>query len=131
MERAFSNLPGDEGNADPRCKRESILHLFVGNFKEADDIKCWKSVINGISHKQLVEMWVDKATSESYLALSIKVEYPHTLWPSNSNARYKLSTCEPGGICKSIQDNIVVIEKSLEAIQRSIDRRMDTVWYID
>lgn len=98
------------------------MYLSVGNFKKADNIKCWESVINRVSHKQLVEMWIDKATLESII-----YEYSHTLQPSNSNATYKLSTYEPGGICKPLHDNIVVIEKNLEAIQMSIDRRMDKV----
>lgn len=68
------------------------------------------SLIN--SWQKCEKCGLSKATSESYLELSIKVEYPHTLWPSNFNARYKLSTYEPGGICKSVHDNTVVIEKN-------------------
>lgn len=121
MERTFSDLPNAEGNADPYCNEIPFCTCLLEMLRRLS----WESVISGISHKQLVEMWIDKATLESYLALSSKVEYSCTLQPSNSNARYKLY--EPGGICKPLHDNIVVTEKNLEAIQMSIDRRLDKV----
>lgn len=123
MERTFSDLPNDEGNADPYCNEIPFCTCLLEMLRRLS----WESVISGISHKQLVETWIDKATLESYLALSTKVEYSHNLQPSNSNARYKLLTYEPGGICKPLHGNIVVTEKNLEAIQMSIDRRLDKV----
>lgn len=76
MGRAFSNLSSDETNADLYCNEipfyihllEILRSLTIANVER---VRQTKSLVNG---------WCKcKATLESCLALSIQVEYSHTL----------------------------------------------------